>query len=148
MLEKAFPVLEALAVPATVFVPTAYVAGEEALKWASMEQWAGTPFADELGACPGPASARCLRLAGRSVRTAIPTPISPGWATKSSIGSWPARARCEEEIDRPCRTLAYPFSAYDRRVMDRARAAGYEAAVILDNYLAIPVGSLVRPGED
>jgi hypothetical protein len=57
-----------------------------------------------------------------------------------------SKRRCEEELQQPCRSLAYPFSAHDRRVMEAGRAAGYESAVILDNELAIPPGSLVRPG--
>jgi peptidoglycan/xylan/chitin deacetylase (PgdA/CDA1 family) len=148
VLERAFPVLEGLGAPATVFVPTAYVAGEEALEWASMEQWADTPFADELRSM----SWSDLRSLGEA-----------GWEIGSHTSTHPnltalgdaeldeelssSRATCEEEVQRPCKTLAYPFGAHDRRVMDRARAAGYEAAVILDNHLAIPPGSLVRPGE-
>jgi peptidoglycan/xylan/chitin deacetylase (PgdA/CDA1 family) len=40
--------------------------------------------------------------------------------------------RCREEVEavsgRPCRTLAYPFGAYDDRVKAAARAAGYGLA--------------------
>jgi peptidoglycan/xylan/chitin deacetylase (PgdA/CDA1 family) len=123
------------------------VAGEEALEWASMEEWSATPFAGEL---------RCMSWSDlRSLSTA-------GWEIGSHTSTHPdlttlddaaldreltsSRALCEEELAEPCKTLAYPFSAHDRRVRERARAAGYEAAVILDNYLAIPPGSLVRPG--
>lgn len=148
VLEKALPVLAALGAPATVFVPTAYVAGEEALKWASMEKWAGTPFADEL---------RCMSWPGLRVL------VKAGWEIGSHTSTHPnltslddaaldqeltsSRALCEEEIQEPCKTLAYPFSAHDRRVMDRAQAAGYEAAVILDNSLAIPPHGLIRSGQ-
>jgi peptidoglycan/xylan/chitin deacetylase (PgdA/CDA1 family) len=147
VLERALPVLEALNVPATVFVPTAYVADGEALHWASMEKWAGSRFADEL---------RCMSWS--DLRSLAET----GWEIGSHSHTHPdltslgdeeldrelrtSRACCEEQLGRPCRTLAYPFSAYDRRVMERARAAGYEAAAILDNHLAIPAGSLPRQG--
>src|SRR5262249_14176447 len=57
-----------------------------------------------------------------------------------------SKRRCEEELQRPCRTLAYPFSAHDRRVMEAARAAGYQSALIPGNELAIPPGSRVRSG--
>lgn len=147
VLERAFPVLEALAVPATVFVPTAYVSDGEALQWSSMGQWADTPFADELR-CMSWADLRSLAEAGWEIGSHSHT-----HPDLTSLGDEEldrelrsSRACCEEQLGRPCRTLAYPFSAYDSRVMDRARAAGYEAAAILDNHLAIPQGSLVRPG--
>jgi peptidoglycan/xylan/chitin deacetylase (PgdA/CDA1 family) len=147
--ERALPVLDELSVPATVFVPTAYVAGEEALEWASMGEWADTPFADELR-CMSWSDLRSLADAGWEIGSHSHThqhltTLADDQLDQELIRS---RACCEEELGRPCRTLAYPFSAYDRRVMDRALAAGYEAAVILDNHLAIPRGSLARPGED
>jgi peptidoglycan/xylan/chitin deacetylase (PgdA/CDA1 family) len=148
VLERALPVMSALGVPATVYVPTGYVAAEGALQWESMERWLGTPFEDEL---------RCMSWEGlRSL-------VAAGWEIGSHTRTHPklpslsdaelaaeleeSKARCEEEVGQPCRALAYPFSAYDRRVMDAARAAGYESATILDNHLAIPAGSLVRPGK-
>lgn len=149
VLERAFPVLEALSAPATVFVPTAYVAGGEALQWASMEKWAGTRFADELRCMSWP-DLRSLVEAGWEIGSHSHThrhltALADGELDAELIRS---RAACEEEVGRPCRTLAYPFSAYDARVTERARAAGYEAAVILDNHLAIPTGSLARPREE
>jgi peptidoglycan/xylan/chitin deacetylase (PgdA/CDA1 family) len=39
-----------------------------------------------------------------------------------------SRARCEDELGRPCPFLAYPFGEHDARVQAAARRAGYEAA--------------------
>lgn len=146
VLEQAFPVLSALGAPATVFVPTGYVAGEEALEWASMEEWAATDFADELR-CMSWSDLRSLADAGWEIGSHTST--HPDLTTLDDAALdrelTSSRALCEEEIGEPCKTLAYPFSAHDRRVMARAREVGYEAAVILDNHLAIPPGSLVRP---
>lgn len=148
VLEKAFPVLAELGAPATVFVPTAYVAGDEALQWASMEQWAATAFADELR-CMSWSDLRSLAKAGWEIgsHTSTHPNLTELDDAALDLELTSSRALCEAEIRAPCETLAYPFGAHDRRVMDRARAAGYEAAVILDNSLAIPPGSLVRPGE-
>jgi peptidoglycan/xylan/chitin deacetylase (PgdA/CDA1 family) len=39
-----------------------------------------------------------------------------------------SRARCEQELARACRFIAYPFGEHDARVQAAARRAGYEAA--------------------
>ena len=42
-----------------------------------------------------------------------------------------SRIRCEDELRRPCRYLAYPYGEHDARVQDAARRAGYGAAFAL-----------------
>ena len=42
-----------------------------------------------------------------------------------------SKARVEEEMGRPCPTLAYPYGDHDARVRAAARAAGYERAYAL-----------------
>ena len=49
-----------------------------------------------------------------------------------------SRYECEREMEQSCELLAYPFSSYDRRVKEIAKASGYTAAVILDSQLEIP----------
>ncbi|HUC06527.1 MAG TPA: polysaccharide deacetylase family protein [Solirubrobacterales bacterium] len=146
VVEQALPVLSARGVPATVFVPTSYVAGEGAMEWASMGDWVGTAHEDELR-CMSWEDLRGLAAAGWEIgshTSTHPKLISLGDLDLDRELS-ASKARCEEEVQQPCEALAYPFGAHDRRVMDRTRAAGYSAAVILDNHLAIPAGSLVRP---
>jgi peptidoglycan/xylan/chitin deacetylase (PgdA/CDA1 family) len=147
VLERALPVMSSLGVPGTVYVPTDYVAGEGALSWASLGRWLGTPHEDELR-CMSWRGLRDLAAAGWEIGSHTRThPELPSLADAELAAELTgSKARCEEEIQRPCRALAYPFSAYDRRAMDAARSAGYESATILDNELAIPPGSLVRPG--
>ncbi len=147
VLERALPAMSVLGVPATVYVPTAYIAAEGALQWESMQRWLDTPYEDELR-CMSWEDLRSLAAAGWEVGSHTSThPKLPSLADAELAAELAdSKARCEEEIGQPCRALAYPFSAYDRRVMDAARAAGYESATILDNHLAIPAGSLVRPG--
>ncbi len=146
--ERALPVTSALGVPATMYVPTSYVAGEGAMAWASLEQWAGTEHEDELR-CMGWDDLRALAAAGWEIgsHTATHPHLTSLADAELDAELASSKARCEEEIGRPCETLAYPFSDHDRRVMERTRAAGYRAAVILDNDLAIPPGSLARPGQ-
>jgi len=146
VLERALPVMAALGVPGTMYVPTGYVSGDGALEWDSMRRWVGTPHQDELR-CMDWDGVRKLATAGWEIGShSVSHPDLPSLGDaelrEELIGS---KRRCEEELQRPCRSLAYPFSAHDRRVMEATRAAGYESAVILDNELAIPPGSLVRP---
>jgi peptidoglycan/xylan/chitin deacetylase (PgdA/CDA1 family) len=146
--ERALPVTSALGVPATMFVPTSYVAGEGAMAWASLEQWAGTEHEDELR-CMGWDDLRALVVAGWEIgsHTATHQKLTSLADAELDLELVSSKARCEEEIQRPCEALAYPFGDHDRRVMDRTRAAGYSSAVILDNYPAIPAGSLIQPGQ-
>ena len=48
VLERAFPLLERLGLPATVFVPTDLVGVDEPLSWRGVERWASGPYEDEL----------------------------------------------------------------------------------------------------
>jgi peptidoglycan/xylan/chitin deacetylase (PgdA/CDA1 family) len=50
-----------------------------------------------------------------------------------------SRARCEEQLGRPCRYLAYPYGEHDARVKILAERAGYDAAFTLH-------GTRERPG--
>lgn len=145
--ERALPVTAALEVPATVFVPTSYVASPLAMQWSSLDRWAGTPHEDELR-CMDWEALRGLVEAGWEVGSHTDTHAKLTELSDAELDAElsESKRRCEEGVGQPCETLAYPFGAHDRRVMERARAAGYAAAVILDGGLAIPPGSLVRPG--
>jgi peptidoglycan/xylan/chitin deacetylase (PgdA/CDA1 family) len=151
ILHAGLPVLERLGIPATVFVPTD-AAGEAArMTWSELAPWAGGEHEHEL---------RCMsweqlrELAGH------------GWEIGSHTCSHPrltevgaervaselrrSRAACEEELQRPCTTLAYPFGSYDPAVIDAVAAAGYRAAVTLDEHIVEPLrgrGPLEVPRE-
>jgi peptidoglycan/xylan/chitin deacetylase (PgdA/CDA1 family) len=145
--ERALPVTAALGVPATIFVPTSYVASPRAMQWSSLDRWAGTPYEDELR-CMDWEQLRRLADAGWEIGSHTDTHAKLTELSEAELDAElsESKRRCEEGLGRPCESLAYPFGAYDRRVMARVRAAGYAAAVILDGQLAIPPGSLVRPG--
>lgn len=147
VLERALPVMSALGVPGTLHVPTGYIAGAGALEWASLERWKGTPHESELR-CMGWEGVRALDAAGWEIGSHTETHRDLTTLPETELAAELARSkqRCEEELQRACKTLAYPFSAGDERVVEATRAAGYESATILDNHLAVPAGSLPRPG--
>jgi peptidoglycan/xylan/chitin deacetylase (PgdA/CDA1 family) len=147
VVERALPVMSALGVPGTMYVPTGYVAGDGALEWASLERWIGTPHESELR-CMDWDGLRNLAAVGWEIGSHSETHVDLTGLGDAELARELSRskARCEEELQLPCRSLAYPFGAHDQRVMDAVRDAGYESATILDNSLRIPPGSMVLPG--
>jgi peptidoglycan/xylan/chitin deacetylase (PgdA/CDA1 family)/glycosyltransferase involved in cell wall biosynthesis/CelD/BcsL family acetyltransferase involved in cellulose biosynthesis len=133
-LEHGLPVLERLGVPATVFLPTAFIDAGRPLVWPGNARWRGGRFDAELDP-----------LSWDEVRRLV----AAGWEIGSHTRSHPnlaalgddelenelteSRARCEAMTQTPCLTLAYPFGRASERVKERTRAAGYECAA------AVPV---------
>jgi peptidoglycan/xylan/chitin deacetylase (PgdA/CDA1 family) len=128
VLERAFPVLEELGLPATVFVPTELVGSGEALSWPGVERWHGGTHERELRPL-GWDELRRLRDAGWEIgshsRTHARLPLLDDAALAEELTG--SRERIAAELGE-CRTLAYPFGEADERVISAARAAGYEAA--------------------
>jgi peptidoglycan/xylan/chitin deacetylase (PgdA/CDA1 family) len=132
VIERALPVLSRHRAPATVFAPTAYVGGAEAIAWSALPRWAGTPSAAELE-CMSWDDLRALAAAGWEIGShsrTHPDLTALGDAELDAELN-DSRAACEEALQQPCTSLAYPFGAHDRRVLARAEAAGYEAPIDL-----------------
>jgi peptidoglycan/xylan/chitin deacetylase (PgdA/CDA1 family) len=151
ILEAGLPVLDELGVPATVFVPTDAAADAGQMTWSELRQWVGTEHEHEL---------RCMSweqlraLSGRGWEVGSHTCSHPhlteisGEEAAAELSA--SRAACEDALQRPCASLAYPFGSYDRGVIDLVAAAGYEAAVTLDERIAAPLrgrGRLEVPRE-
>lgn len=147
VIERALPVLSRHRAPATVFAPTAYVGDGGLPAFSALSQWAGTPHEEELR-CMSWDDLRTLAAAGWEVGSHSRThPVLPALGEAELDAELAgSRAACEEAMQRPCTSLAYPFGAHDSRVAARAEAAGYELAAGLDTGLAIAPASLARPG--
>jgi len=130
VLELAAPIMARLGVPGTVFVPTDYASSQQPMAWDGYDMWMGTEHERELD---------CMtwdELRGLA---------DDGWEIASHTCSHPrlstlddehitaelteSRAVCEREMGRPCRSIAYPYSDYDDRVVHATRDAGYQFAV-------------------
>jgi peptidoglycan/xylan/chitin deacetylase (PgdA/CDA1 family) len=137
--DNAAPILAELGVPATVFVPTAYVGTGEPMSWPGIEPWLATPHRDEL-----------LPLDWDGVRRLA----GAGWEIGSHSHSHPrltqiddadltrelreSRRILEEQLGGPCRSIAYPYGDVDERVLVAAREAGYIAGGALPSRLHVP----------
>ncbi len=134
--DLARPILSRLGLPATVFVPTAFAARRQQLRWSELEPWSDTGHAREL---------ECMSWEDLAVL------VGEGWEVASHTRSHPrltglgdealrfelaeSRHECTERLGVPCDTLAYPFGDVDDRVAEFACAAGYQAAAALSSSL-------------
>jgi peptidoglycan/xylan/chitin deacetylase (PgdA/CDA1 family) len=126
VLERAFPILSRLGVPATVFVPTAHTDGAQRAAWPGHDVWVGTPHERELE-CMTWDELRHLAQAGWEVGSHTRshprlTQIDDRALRGELIGS---KEDCEDQLGQRCDSLAYPYSDYDDRVVRATREAGY-----------------------
>lgn len=136
----ALPLLQEIGVPATLFVPTAYVGSAGPMSWPGFRDLEGRRVSDAL-----------TPMSGEEVRTLV----AAGWEIGSHTTTHPwltrlddtaledelagSRAHCERELGLPCTSIAYPFGDVDERVALAAQAAGYAAGATLHR-------AAVRPG--
>ena len=129
ILEIAFPLLERLGAPATVFAPTAFVGTDRPIGWEGTDEWATTEWADEIQVMGWD---ELERLAAAGWEVGSHTRTHPHLTTlddaqlADELGR--SRVEIEEALGRPCGSLAYPYGDTDRRVAHAAAAAGYVAA--------------------
>jgi peptidoglycan/xylan/chitin deacetylase (PgdA/CDA1 family) len=132
VLDLGLPILERLGLPATVFAPTDFIGSEQPMRWPGINRWLGGPHERELT----PMSWADLRALGDA-----------GWEIGSHTRSHPhltqiadealrdelvdSKAACEENMGRPCTSLAYPYGDYDARVATATGSAGYLTAATL-----------------
>jgi peptidoglycan/xylan/chitin deacetylase (PgdA/CDA1 family) len=132
--DLARPVLTGLGVPATIFVPTDYPDTGRLMGWPGYDVWLGTEHEQEL-AC----------MSWEQLREVAD---ADGWEIGSHTCSHPklttlddaelarelsvSKAICEERMERPCPTFAYPYNNWDARTAVAAGEAGYSAAVTVD----------------
>lgn len=142
VLERGFPILRGLEVPATLFVPTDYASGVELMTWSTLGRWVGTEHEAELR-CMGWGEIR--KLAGAGWEIGSHTCSHPdlleidGPQAESELRR--SREACEARLQRPCHSLAYPFGRYDPDVIGLAGTTGYREAVTLEARTLEPLGA-------
>ena len=137
VIDVAFPILQRVGFPATVFVPTNYCdRSGDAMSWPGISQWVGGPHEHELQPLTW-SQLRTLGDAGweigaHSLSHPDLTQLSDARLDEELRGP---RARCEHELGCACTSLAYPFGAHDERVVEAARRAGYRTACTVPDRL-------------
>ncbi len=127
--EIARPILRELGAPASVYAPTDWVGSSLPMQWPGIDDWIGTPHERELMPMGWDELGRL---------------DDEGWEVGSHTCSHPrlteldderlalemerSREECTTGLDRPCKTIAYPYGDVDERVVAAAAAAGYSAA--------------------
>ena len=140
VLHHGFPTLQRLGVPATVFVASALVdRHEEPMRGAVIDPWQGTSHRDELH-CLSWQELRGLvaqgwEIGAHSMTHPLLTRVDDETLAEELHGS---KLRCEEMLEVPCRTMAYPTGDFDERVERATGAAGYEAAAALPKQFTRP----------
>ncbi|MGH2928033.1 MAG: polysaccharide deacetylase family protein, partial [Solirubrobacteraceae bacterium] len=110
VLEHGGPILRRLGVPATLFVPTAYIGAAEPMAWPGVAHWLDTPHRDELLPLDW-SEITSLQAAGWEIGSHTRTHprltgLDDARLAEELAGS---RAEIEARLGRACGSLAYPF---------------------------------------
>jgi peptidoglycan/xylan/chitin deacetylase (PgdA/CDA1 family) len=132
VLELGLPILDRLGLVATVFAVTDLIGSERPMQWPGIDRWLGGPHEREL-----------MPMSWPELRTLT----DAGWEIGSHTGCHPhlteidddalqdelahSKAACEDHLDGPCTSLAYPYGNFDARVVTATAGAGYRAAATL-----------------
>jgi peptidoglycan/xylan/chitin deacetylase (PgdA/CDA1 family) len=124
------PTMARLGLPGTVYVPTDYPDTDRLMAWDGYDAWLGTEHENEL-ACMSWRQLRELAADGWEIGSHTCSHPRLSQLGDVEIGAELARSRqvCEEKSGQPCRSIAYPYSDYDNRVVRVAADAGYRFAV-------------------
>lgn len=129
-LAVAAPVLDRLGVPATLFVPTDYIGQDGPLSWPGIEQWSSGVHREELKPLDWEGvrqlAAEGWEIGSHTCRHPRLTKL-PLRALEHELQA--SRTAIELRVNRPCRSVAYPYGDVDETVANAARTAGYEFGV-------------------
>lgn len=137
----ALPLLARLGIPATVFVPTAYVGGAEPLSWPGIDHWANDGALRRELLPTSWSELQSLSDAGWEIGShTVSHPMLTRLSDEALAGEMAdSRAAIEAALGRECRSLAYPYGDFDDRIARAAGAAGYAAAgTLFPGRLAAP----------
>jgi peptidoglycan/xylan/chitin deacetylase (PgdA/CDA1 family) len=134
--ERGYPVLSALGIPGTVFVPTGHVGNEIQRSWPSVDRWLNGPWKGELAGASwdelGELAAAGWEIGSHAKSHRRLPPLDDATLAEELVGS---RAECERRLGAPCRAIAYAYGDDDARVAAAARRSGYSAGATISRRL-------------
>jgi peptidoglycan/xylan/chitin deacetylase (PgdA/CDA1 family) len=139
VLELAKPILDRHGFPGTLFVPTDWPEDRRPMRWPGIDGWLGTAHEPEMESLTW-AELRELADAGWEIGSHtcshphLPTLDDAELARE--LGD--SKARVEQQLGRPCTSIAYPYGDVDARVAAATEAAGYRAAGTIPRVLPAP----------
>jgi peptidoglycan/xylan/chitin deacetylase (PgdA/CDA1 family) len=128
----AFPLMQRLGIPGTVFVPTAWPGRAEPMEWEGIDHWQGGPHEHEL-ACMTWEQLRELQDAGWEIAAHTHTHPHLTQVDDERLADELRRSRdiCAERTGVPCESLAYPYGDVDERVIAATEGAGFTWAATM-----------------
>lgn len=130
------PILAGLGWPATVFVPTDFAGTERPMSWPGIDHWSGGEFQPELMPLSwgelGTLSGRGWEIGSHTCSHPHLTQLADDALDEELRRS---KSVCEEQLGRPCDSIAYPYGDHNLRVAEAARRAGYRAGGTLPKRL-------------
>jgi peptidoglycan/xylan/chitin deacetylase (PgdA/CDA1 family) len=145
VLERGEPILTQLGLPATMFVPTSFMGERQPLVWQGLDHWSETTFARELDSMDWD-DLCSLRDRGWEIGAHTCThphlTLLDNRAARAELEQ--SRLDCEEHLECPCTSVAYPYGDVDDRIMHTAAEAGFDVGASLTRSLA-PGGPLRWP---
>jgi peptidoglycan/xylan/chitin deacetylase (PgdA/CDA1 family) len=138
ILEHGLPALADLGVPATVFMPTDLTDEGGVFEYLGPDEM---PADKEDVRCMSWEEARRLADAGWEIGSHTCTHPHLPEIDDEQLERELRRSReiCEEQLQRPCESIAYPYGSHDARVMQATEDAGYRLAVTLESRLLEPI---------
>jgi peptidoglycan/xylan/chitin deacetylase (PgdA/CDA1 family) len=140
VLELAKPILDRHGMRGSVFVPTDWAGREEPMTWPGIDQWLGTEHEPEL-LCMTWDQLRELNAAGWEIGShTCSHPRLPEVGDDLALANELelSRVEVEERIGAGCDTIAYPYGAYDERVVEATGRAAYRYGLTLPRRLHAP----------
>ena len=139
VLDLAWPILDRLGVPGTIFVPTKFIGQNRPMSWPGIDQWLATEHELELRALDWD-DLRRLVESGWEVGSHTCSHARLTDVDDSSLADElrESKARCEHMLGQPCTSIAYPYGVTDARVVEATRRAGYAVGGALNRLSGLP----------
>ena len=119
--DNALPIMANLDIPATLFVPTGYLAG--APGWIpAVRRQRGSSGIVASAATLASSNSRLVKIGSHTV-THPHLPSQPGDALQAELAG--SKRELEEITGAPVTILSFPYGSFDDRVLEAASAAGY-----------------------